>query len=71
MICGGVMICDGVLVCANVLVCAGVLACAGVLVSTAVLFSAADPREMRFSSAVNQQDLDSELLTMSTLCPTV
>ena len=72
------MICDGVLVCADVLVCAGVLVCARVLISIAVLFSAAvlfccdeEPREIRFSTAVNQQDLDSGLLTRSILHRTI
>jgi len=57
------------MICADVLVCVGVFVCAGVLISSAVLISAAilfccgeRPREIRFSSAVNQQDLDSGLL---------
>ena len=64
------------MICADVLVWAGVFVCAGVLTSSAVLFSAAtlfccgeEPREIKFSSAVNQQDLDSGLLTI--LRPTV
>jgi hypothetical protein len=62
------------MICVDVLVWAGVFVCAGVLISSAVLFSAAtlfccgeEPREIRFSSAVNQQDLDGGLLTISTL----
>jgi len=67
------MICGGVMICAGVLVCAGVLISSAVQSSAAILFCCGEePREIRFSSAVNQQDLDSGLLTIpSTLCPTV
>ena len=64
------------LICADVLVWAGVFVCAAEEINTPVLFSAAalfccgeEPREIKFSSVVNQQGLDSGLLTI--LHPTV